>query len=145
MSVSVGFTNDSIPLNTAKNITFSNSILKGGENGIHLKTHVDGGEGLMEDITYQNIQFENSSKCGINIQENYRDLPENGTMPTEPRNNIPIKHLKLSNIKGQVRSSAVPIYILCADDGCFDWEFENVEVTGEQGNSCNYLPIGFSC
>ncbi|KAL1505594.1 hypothetical protein ABEB36_005123 [Hypothenemus hampei] len=145
LSISVGFSNTSVHLNTLKNVTISNSILEGGENGIHIKTHVDAGNGLIQNVTYDNIVFQAPLKYGINIQENYQNLPANSTFPSEPRNNIPIKDLHLVNIIGNVGPQAVPIYILCADEGCYDWSFEQVSVIGVTNNSCNYEPANFKC
>lgn len=31
--------------------------MKGGTNGIHIKTHTDGGIGLLQNITYENIEI----------------------------------------------------------------------------------------
>lgn len=84
-----------------------------------------------------------ASKYGIKIQENYRNHAQGAVI--EARNNIPIVDLKLENIIGVVQSSAIPIYILCADEGCFNWEFTNVLVQGINSNNCNYEPTGFSC
>lgn len=145
LSISVGFSNDSIPLNTLRNVTISNSMLYGGENGIHIKTHVDGWIGSIENITYENILIRGPASYGINIQENYRNLPANSSFPSDPKNNIPIRTLRLRDISGNVTSSAVPIYILCADEGCFDWYFSNIGVLGVKSNNCNYVPNGFNC
>lgn len=42
-------------------------------------------------------------------------------------------------------NGAVPLYIMCAEDGCFDWDFKDVMVLGAQKNNCtNYVPDGFS-
>lgn len=34
-----------------------NSVLTLGQNAIHIKTHVDGGEGIIRNVTYQNVEF----------------------------------------------------------------------------------------
>lgn len=83
------------------------------------------------------------TEYGINIQENYVNTPPNGTFPSFPRNNIPIKDLSFSNIVGLVEDSAVPIYILCAEDGCFDWKFTNVVVEGAKPSNCSFVPTDF--
>lgn len=38
-----------------ENIWFSDSIMTMCENGIHVKTATNGGEGLVKNVTYQNI------------------------------------------------------------------------------------------
>ncbi|ENN78417.1 hypothetical protein YQE_05118, partial [Dendroctonus ponderosae] len=145
LSISAGHDDENVELNTVYNVTFSDSVVTEGKNAIHVKTHVDGGNGRIEKIVYKNIQIDGPSEYGINIQENYRNLPPNSTMPDEARNNIPITDLKLINVFGSVDSWAVPIYIFCAEGGCFDWEFTEVAVNGTEANMCTYEPTGFFC
>jgi len=43
-------------------------------------------------------------------------------------------------------SKGVAFQIICAKDGCSDWHFLDVEVTGaEQANICSEVPAGISC
>lgn len=86
------------------------------------------------------VIIEDIVKKGIVIEENY-----GGSKNTSARNNIPIRNLTLKNIFGSVNLAAVPIYILCADDGCFDWTFTNVLIEGSKENNCNYTPENFDC
>ncbi|KAH1020838.1 hypothetical protein HUJ04_010434 [Dendroctonus ponderosae] len=130
LTLSVGLSADNVELNTLVNVTFINSILSGGKNAIHIKTHVDGGAGKIEKVVYKNIEFVGPSEYGIIIQENYKNLLANDTLPVEPKNNIPITDLQLINIVGSVASSAIPVYILCAEKGCSDWTFSQVSVVG---------------
>ncbi|KAF7271942.1 hypothetical protein GWI33_015240 [Rhynchophorus ferrugineus] len=145
LSVSVGFSDDSVELNTLSNVTISNSVLEKGQNAIHVKTHVDSGNGSISNVTYENITFKGLTSTGINIQQNYRNLPPNSTQPKVPKNNIPIRNLQLINVTGSVLSSAVPIYIVCAEEGCYDWMFTDVSVTGKKSNDCNFTPSDFNC
>lgn len=146
LSISAGWSNDSFFINTLTNVIIRNSQLVGGRNGIHIKTHIDAGKGLIANVTYENITFSEMEYYGINIQQNYKNLPEQNTSyPVDPDNNIPIKNLELKNIQGSVQSNAIPVYILCADEGCFDWNFFNVTVEGIKDNRCNYVPSNFTC
>ncbi|KAH1027811.1 hypothetical protein HUJ05_001249 [Dendroctonus ponderosae] len=145
LSISAGHDDENVELNTVYNVTFSDSVVTEGKNAIHVKTHVDGGDGRIEKVVYRNIQFQGASEYGINIQENYRNLPPNSTMPDQARNNIPITDLQLINVVGSVDSSAVPIYIFCAEGGCFEWEFTEVVVTGTEANMCIYEPTEVIC
>lgn len=82
---------------------------------------------------------------GIVIEQNYTDTAVSGTGAT-PTNNIPITGLKFSNIKGTVRNTSVPIYVVCAEDGCIDWEWENVDIYGQVDSACvNFHPDGITC
>jgi len=56
----VGFSNDSIPLNTIQNVSFYDSVVESGRNGIHVKTHVDGGYGNITGVIYKNITLRGS-------------------------------------------------------------------------------------
>nr|AEE61870.1 unknown [Dendroctonus ponderosae] len=140
LSISVGFSQDVFELNSLQNVTFRNSSVTGGDNGIHIKTHVDAGLGLIQNVTYQDIQLIDIVKKGIGVEENY-----GGAKNVSARNNIPIRNLILENIVGSVNITAVPIYILCAEDGCFDWTFANVMIEGSRENSCNFTPDDFIC
>ncbi|XP_060535280.1 uncharacterized protein LOC132707435 isoform X2 [Cylas formicarius] len=139
LSISVGFSNTSVPLNTLSNVTFADSILVNSDNGIHIKTHRDGGYGSITNVTYRNITISTIHKYGIEIQENYPDI--NG----EPRNNVPIVDLKMVNITGSVEKNAVPVFIRCADGGCADWKWSGVDITGQKSDQCNFNPEGYTC
>jgi len=83
------------------------------------------------------------TKYGINVQEDYED----GSPTGDPLGNIPITNLALKSVSGTMTgSNGVPVYILCGDDGCSDWTWSDVSITGgEKDSSCNYTPSGYSC
>ncbi|KAL1505593.1 hypothetical protein ABEB36_005122 [Hypothenemus hampei] len=146
LSISVGFSNDSIALNTILNVSFTNSIVEAGRNGIHIKTHVDGGNGNITGVTYKNITLRDITYNGILIQEDYTNQPPNSSsLSVEPRNNVPIRDLILEDIRGNVDIDAIPIEIVCAENGCFNWTWSTVNVTGIKNNTCNFQPEGFYC
>jgi len=91
------------------------------------------------DITYN----------GILIEENYSNKPPSNTFiikeEVEPTNNVPIRDLVLVDVTGTVGSTAVPVKIVCAEDGCFDWVWSGVNVTGNVENECNFEPEGYEC
>ncbi|KAH1020808.1 hypothetical protein HUJ04_010407 [Dendroctonus ponderosae] len=122
-----------------------NSIVKGGDNGIHIKTHVDGGDGIISNVTYENIILDGALKYGVNVQQNYRNQPANSGSTLDPENNIPILNLDLINVDGNVADSATPVYILCADEGCYNWKFEDVSIIGSKESNCNYEPSDYYC
>lgn len=45
----------SVGASTVENVVVENSIITMSENGIHIKTHVDAGEGLIKNIAFRNI------------------------------------------------------------------------------------------
>lgn len=81
-----------------------------------------------------------ASRYGILIEENY---PNHG----EPSNNIPIRNLSISNVKGEVEPEAVAVYVICANAGCEYWYWDGIKITGSQkNNTCTYQPFGsFIC
>ncbi|KAJ8970225.1 hypothetical protein NQ317_003771 [Molorchus minor] len=142
LSLSVG-QGSTYYMNTVHNVTFSDCNVKSSLNGIHVKTHSDGGEGEITDVTFQNINFSGITRYGINIQEDYANGGSTGTT----NNNVPIKNLKMTNVEGTVKgSSSMAVYILCADGGCEDWSWSGVDITGgHKSNSCNFNPSGYTC
>lgn len=77
---------------------------------------------------------------GILIEENY---PNHG----EASDNIPIRNLLISNVKGEVGPEAVTVSVVCAENGCENWFWDDIEITGSQkNNTCNFQPSGtFIC
>ncbi|KAH1020806.1 hypothetical protein HUJ04_010405 [Dendroctonus ponderosae] len=84
-------------------------------------------------------------KYGVNVQQNYRNQPANSGSTLDPENNIPILNLDLINVDGNVADSATPVYILCADEGCYNWKFEDVSIIGSKESNCNYEPSDYYC
>ncbi|KAL1509740.1 hypothetical protein ABEB36_004432 [Hypothenemus hampei] len=131
---------------TVEDVLVENSIITMAENGIHVKTHVDGGTGLIKNVMFKDIIILDSKDFGINVQQNYKNLPAGEPQDGPPDNNIPIHNLTMKNIFGNVLNGAVPVYVLCAIDGCFDWKWENVILYGAVKNNCtNYGPDGYNC
>ncbi|KAH1010939.1 hypothetical protein HUJ05_005161 [Dendroctonus ponderosae] len=137
LSISVGFSADDITVNTLRNITIRDSYLNSGANGIHIKTHNDGGPGLISGVTYSNITFNDIEKFGVQIQQNY---PRGDAV-----GNVPINDLTFIDVGGNVANTGVPVFILCAEGACNNWIWENVQIEGQNENSCNYQPTGFQC
>ncbi|KAG5889040.1 hypothetical protein JTB14_009445 [Gonioctena quinquepunctata] len=125
------------------NVTFSDSIVRRSANGIHLKTHTDGGETFIKNITYKNIELEGITNFGINIQQDYKAGEGTGI----PASNIPIIDLVLTNITGTMHGKdSKRVQIICGDTGCFDWHWSVISITGNSTSSdCNYSPYGFTC
>ncbi|XP_066246247.1 polygalacturonase-like [Euwallacea similis] len=123
-----------------------NSIISMSENGIHVKTHVDAGEGLIRNVLYRNITMLDCKQYGISVEQNYKNLPAGQPQNGPPNNNIPIHNLTLENIFGNVLNGAMPVFVLCAQEGCFDWIWKNVNILGTTENNCtNYAPKGYKC
>lgn len=72
LSISVSCGNETYEQNHIENVTVRNSILMGSDNGIHIKTHVDGAPGLLQNVTYENIQFE--GQFGSKFKKRFRKL-----------------------------------------------------------------------
>lgn len=61
LSISVGLSKEDGSPNTISDINFLDCTVVNSANGIHIKTHNDGGKGELSDITYDNIKL--SGKC----------------------------------------------------------------------------------
>ncbi|CAH1102452.1 unnamed protein product [Psylliodes chrysocephalus] len=146
LSLSVGTSNTHFKENVVTNVTFIDSIVHRSANGIHLKTHVDSGLGLISNILYDNIHLTDITNFGINVQQDY----SNGSSTGVPKGNIPIVNFTLNNISGNMKSfresPTLAVKILCGQDGCSDWTWNDVVITDARNASyCNYEPVGFSC
>ncbi|CAG9767025.1 unnamed protein product [Ceutorhynchus assimilis] len=145
LSLSVGFSNDSVARNSLTNALIENSTIIDAMDGIHVKTHIDAGVGEVTNVTYRNIVMLGSYKFGISVEQNYTNTKSAGKGAI-PLNNIPITGLNMYNIKGTVQNKAQPYYIVCAQDGCLDWDWDDISVYGEKESSCvNLHPDAISC
>ncbi|XP_060535583.1 polygalacturonase-like [Cylas formicarius] len=140
-----GLDADAFDENSIDNVTIKNSALVNGQNGIQIITYVDAPNGLISNVLYENITFEGPNTYGIEIQQNYRNVPPNVTTDPTPVGNVPIVNLTLRNIVGNVAASAVPVCIKCADGACLNFDWHNVTVTGVLPNDCNVNPDGYDC
>jgi polygalacturonase len=76
------------------------------------------------------------------IQQDY----ENGSPTGTPTTGVPITGLTIDGVKGDVASKAVPIYILCGEGSCFDWEWSGVSITGgKKSDKCANIPSPAAC
>ncbi|XP_060535275.1 polygalacturonase-like [Cylas formicarius] len=142
LSLSVGQNSGSD--NTVSNVTFTDCTVKDSRNGIHVKTHTDGGTGYIKNVVYKNIKMSGISRYVINVQEDYAG----GSSTGKPKNNIPITGLDISDVTASTTgSSCVPVYILCASGGCSSWTWSKISYSGKyKSNDCTgYTPSGFSC
>nr|ADU33280.2 endopolygalacturonase [Chrysomela tremula] len=142
LSLSVGTSHD-ILKNTVRNVTFTNSVVAKSRNGIHIKTHTNSGQGIIEDITYSNIRMTDIWKYAVNIEQDYKQGKPTG----HPTDNIPIKGLTLKQVSGTLTGDeSVPVYIICADGACSNFNWSGVSFTGAAHKSnCTMIPTGFSC
>lgn len=94
-----------------------------------------------------NLYFADAKHYGISVEQNYVNLPAGQPQDGPPSNSIPIYNLSMQNIYGNVLSGGIPVFILCAVEGCFDWKWENVNILGEnQNNNCTgYVPEEYEC
>lgn len=82
------------------------------------------------------------AKYGIVIEQDY----ENGSPTGTPTAGVPITDLTIEGVTGNVSSSAVPIYILCAKGACSDWTWSGNAVTGgKKSSKCENVPSPAAC
>ncbi|CAJ2511684.1 Uu.00g073090.m01.CDS01 [Anthostomella pinea] len=127
--------------NNVTNILFEDSQILNSQNGARIKTNSDT-TGFIANITYRNIQVQNISIYGIDIQQDYL----NGGPTGEPTNGVVIQNVTMTNITGTAESDAKDYYILCGEESCSDFTFDDIGIVGGTNSSCNVLPEGdFSC
>nr|XP_023030296.1 polygalacturonase-like [Leptinotarsa decemlineata] len=143
LSLSVGFNKTSYPENVVSNVLIEDSTVVRSANAIHIKTHTDGWFGLINNITYRNIELIGITNFGINIQQDYANGEGTGTV----RDNIPIRNINLSNIHGNMKGRKTrAFYIYCAKDACSDWKWVDMKIeNASKSNSCNYSPPDYPC
>ncbi|KAJ5128152.1 extracellular polygalacturonase [Penicillium atrosanguineum] len=127
--------------NTVKNVTFTDSTVTDSANGVRIKTVYDA-TGSVSDITFSNLVLSGITDYGIVIEHDY----ENGSPTGTPTDGVPITDLTVDGISGSLEDDAVQVYILCGDDSCSDWTWEDVSLTGgDTSDDCENVPSGASC
>ncbi|KAJ5982862.1 hypothetical protein N7481_004961 [Penicillium waksmanii] len=127
--------------NTVKNVTITDSTVSDSANGIRIKTIYDA-TGSVSDVTFSDITLSGISDYGVVIEQDY----ENGSPTGTPTDGVPITGLTVDGITGSLEDDAVEVYILCAEDSCTDWTWEDVSLTGgSTSDDCKNVPSGASC
>ncbi|KAI1746971.1 endopolygalacturonase 4 [Xylaria castorea] len=130
--------------NTVSDVSFTTSTVTKSVNGIRIKT-IEGDNGKVSGILYDDITLSSISKYGILIEQNYDggDL-DGGTASS----GIPITDLTMKNIvgSGAVSSSGYDVVITCGSGACSGWTWSSVAVTGGKTYSkCTNVPSVTSC
>ncbi|KAG8996372.1 hypothetical protein FRB95_014608 [Tulasnella sp. JGI-2019a] len=126
--------------NVVNGVTFSNSNVVNGENGVRIKTN-SGTTGTVNAVTYSNIKMSGITTYGLDVQQDYLNGGPTGT----PTSGVTITNLVMSNVTGTVASTADDYYILVGTSAnVTSWTFSGVSITGGS-KSCNEVPTGFTC
>lgn len=91
------------------NITVRNALIRNSENGLRIKTW-QGGSGSVSDISFDNIQMDNTSNCIIIDQ--YYCLTKACRNQTSA---VYLSGVSYSNIKGTYNVKTPPIHFACSD------------------------------
>ncbi|KAJ7110426.1 glycosyl hydrolases family 28-domain-containing protein [Mycena epipterygia] len=127
--------------NTVNGVIFSNSKVLNSQNGARIKANSNT-TGIVNNVTYSNIQLENISIYGIDIQQDYL----NGGPTGIPTNGVNITNITMSQIKGNVipGPGAANYYLLVANETTGkSWVFDNLDVTGAGNSTCLVVPPKF--
>ncbi|KAL4901381.1 glycoside hydrolase [Aspergillus multicolor] len=113
---------------TVSNITFKDSTVVNGQNGVRIKTDYGDSDSTVSHVTYSNIYVHNITAYAIDIQQDYQD----GNPTGDPTDGIAVSNIVFDGITGEVgKSSAYEYYILCGStSSCENITFTNVDVTG---------------
>nr|ADU33258.1 endopolygalacturonase [Sitophilus oryzae] len=145
LSLSVGQSNYSREANTLTDVIIENSVIIDAMDGIHIKTHPNAAKGSIRNITYRNILMVGSYQYGIAIEQNYTNTLTS-VIGTKPSSNILIENLQFENIKGSVLNTSMPYYIVCAEGGCLNWKWTDIDVYGIKKSACvNFHPDFLEC
>jgi len=127
--------------NTVDGVIFSNSKVLNSQNGARIKCN-SGETGLVNNVTYENIQISNISIYGIDIQQDYL----NGGPTGIPTAGVNITNIVMTNIHGTVQSGGENYYILTAPGTtAATWKFSDIDVTGGYNSTCLIHPTGLNC
>nr|CCJ09449.1 glycoside hydrolase family 28 protein [Phaedon cochleariae] len=142
LSLSVGMSKTSKADNTVSDVHFSDCTVSNSDNGIHIKTHSDGGPGVIDNVSYKNIKLSGIAKYGVNIEQDYEKGHPTGT----PKANIPITGLSITGVSGSMTGkNSKAVYILCAKGGCSNWSW-GVNISGAHKQSnCTMQPSNVKC
>ncbi|KAK4867661.1 hypothetical protein LT330_001171 [Penicillium expansum] len=128
--------------NIVKDVTISDSTVLNSDNGIRVKT-IYKATGAVSGVTFSNIKLSNIAKYGIVIEQDY----QNGSPTGKPTTGVPITGLTVEKVTGSVKSSAIPVYILCGEGSCKNWTWSGNTISGgkKNGKKCSGVPTGASC
>lgn len=127
--------------NDVQNVTIRDSTISDSANGLRIKTKVDE-QGSVTDVTYSNIKLSGISDYGIVVQQDYKNGGSSGT----PSNDIKVSGVTFDGVTGSVDDDAAPVYILCGEGSCSDWNWKSVDISGgEKSDECQNMPSGISC
>ncbi|CDU22900.1 probable PGU1-Endo-polygalacturonase [Sporisorium scitamineum] len=122
--------------NTVDGVRIENSQVVNSQKAVRIKT-VSGATGLVNNVTYANINLSGISKFGIDIQQDYLNGGPTGT----PTNGVKVANIVMNGIKGSVSSDATRIYLLCGQGSCSNWKWSGVSISGGKSSTkCSDVP-----
>ncbi|SPO25986.1 probable PGU1 - Endo-polygalacturonase [Ustilago trichophora] len=126
---------------TVDGVVIQNSNIVDSQNGVRIKT-VSGATGLVNNVTYSNIQMSGISQYGIDIQQDYL----NGGPTGSPTNGVKVTNIVMNGITGSVSSEGVPVYLVCGQGSCSNWRWNGVSISGGQkSGKCTNVPSPAHC
>ncbi|SJX62708.1 probable PGU1-Endo-polygalacturonase [Sporisorium reilianum f. sp. reilianum] len=127
--------------NTVDGVRIENSQVVNSQNAVRIKT-VSGATGLVNNVTYSNIQLSGISKYGIDIQQDYLNGRPTGT----PTNGVKMTNINIDGVKGSVASDATRVYLLCGQGSCSNWKWSGNSISGgKRSTECANVPSPASC
>ncbi|GMH08714.1 hypothetical protein Nepgr_010554 [Nepenthes gracilis] len=110
------------------NVTVRNAVIRNSDNGVRIKTW-QGGSGSVTDISFENIQMENTSNCIIIDQ--YYCLSKACRNQTSA---VYLSGVSYANIKGTYNVRTPPIHFACSDTvPCTNITMSEVELLPAEG------------
>nr|AHG54232.1 polygalacturonase 22a [Lygus lineolaris] len=122
-------------VNEAKNILIKNCKVIKNNIGVRVKTLLNG-KGIVDGITFDNVELKDISEIGIVIIGNYLNSGPRG----DPTGGIPIKNLNINNVRGNVLHNGTNIQINVAPGSPSGWIWKSNVWGGRKNPNCKGTP-----
>ncbi|KAF6211509.1 hypothetical protein GE061_012021 [Apolygus lucorum] len=122
-------------VNEAKNILIKNCKVIKNNIGIRVKTLLNG-RGIVDGVTFENVELKDISETGIVIIGNYLNSGPRG----EPTGGIPIRNLNIKNVRGNVLGNGTNIQINVAPGSPSGWTWNSQVKGGKKNPKCKGTP-----
>ncbi|KAJ3235766.1 hypothetical protein HDU81_000184 [Chytriomyces hyalinus] len=130
-----------------ENVLVKDCVVKQSTNAIRIKTLYKATSGHVSNVVYDNVSFEDISKIGLSIQQDYSNTGRTGN----PISNMPVTQVTFSNVTGTMSagSNARSVDLTCAPGMCRDVQVTGLDIKAAAKNLptvCkNVNPAGAGC
>ncbi|KAJ3240392.1 hypothetical protein HDU81_003791 [Chytriomyces hyalinus] len=122
-----------------ENVVVRGCTVSKSTNGIRIKTSYGATKGHVSNILFEDIKFEDISRIGAMIQQDYKNSGSTGTVMSK----VPVTDVIFKNISGNMVAGkdAVGVKILCGEGNCQTLTYDNVDIRGGKSSCVGISPI----